>query len=113
MEDAEGSRLTRARLPEGMAGVARFHELVAGLADEPSEVVVATETDRGRFGGKSSIEGLRSGRRTGDRGPGRPPGEPLLLPLGAGSAIEPNQDGDDAASSDRSFALASDVGDPA
>jgi transposase len=49
--DPEGKRLTRARLPEGVAGVARFHELVAGLVEDPAGVVVATETDRGLFVG--------------------------------------------------------------
>ena len=51
VEDASGRRLARARLPEGVEGVARFHELVAPFADEPAEVVVATETDRGLFVG--------------------------------------------------------------
>ena len=48
-EDEEGKRLARARLPEGVEGVARFHELVAPFAEDPGEVVVATETDRGLF----------------------------------------------------------------
>jgi transposase len=48
-EDAEGRRLAKARLPEGVEGVARFHELVAPFAEEPADVVVATETDRGLF----------------------------------------------------------------
>jgi transposase len=47
--DDQGRRLHRARLGEGVEGVARFHELVADLVDEPAEVVVATETDRGLF----------------------------------------------------------------
>jgi hypothetical protein len=49
VEDDQGRRLARARLPEGLEGVARFHELVAPFVEEPSEVVVATETDRGLF----------------------------------------------------------------
>jgi transposase len=51
VEDHQGKRLARARLPEGVEGVARFHELVAPFVEEPSEVVVATETDRGLFVG--------------------------------------------------------------
>ena len=51
VEDADGHRLAKARLPEGVEGVRRFHELVAPLADEPAEVVIATETDRGLFVG--------------------------------------------------------------
>ncbi len=49
VEDAQGQRLAKARLPEGVEGVARFHELVAMFVEEPSEVVIATETDRGLF----------------------------------------------------------------
>jgi len=51
VEDEEGRRLAKARLPEGVEGVARFHELVAGVVDDPAEVVIATETDRGLFVG--------------------------------------------------------------
>jgi len=50
-EDAEGRRLAKARLPEGVEGVRRFHELVAPLAPEAGDVVIATETDRGLFVG--------------------------------------------------------------
>jgi transposase len=45
--DEHGERLVRRRLPEGLDGVRGFHELVAAHADDPSEVVVAIETDRG------------------------------------------------------------------
>jgi transposase len=38
-------------VPEGVEGIARFHELVAPHVDDPAEVVVATETDRGLFVG--------------------------------------------------------------
>jgi hypothetical protein len=51
VEDEQGRRLERARLPEGVEGVARFHALVAPHADEPGDVVIATETDRGLFVG--------------------------------------------------------------
>ena len=51
VEDEEGRRLAKARLPEGVEGVARFHELVAPFVEEPAEVVIATETDRGLFVG--------------------------------------------------------------
>jgi transposase len=51
VEDGDGRRLGKARVPEGVEGVARFHELVAPFVEEPSEVVVATETDRGLFVG--------------------------------------------------------------
>ena len=49
IEDGAGRRLGGGRLPEGVGGVARFHELVAGHVEEPADVLVATETDRGLF----------------------------------------------------------------
>jgi hypothetical protein len=49
VEDEAGKRLARGRLPEGVDGIARFHELVGDHADEPSEVVIGIETDRGLF----------------------------------------------------------------
>jgi transposase len=51
VEDEHGTRLERARLPEGVEGVARFHALVAAHIEDPGEVTVATETDRGLFVG--------------------------------------------------------------
>src|SRR5947207_6895867 len=51
VEDGEGRRLTKARVAEGVEGVARFHELVGPFVEDPSEVLVATETDRGLFVG--------------------------------------------------------------
>jgi hypothetical protein len=59
VEDAAGQRLAVARLPEGIDGVRRFHELVAGHAEEPGEVVIATETDRGLFVGSLVAAGYR------------------------------------------------------
>src|SRR3954453_15445952 len=51
IEDADGRRVGGGRLAEGVDGVARFHELVAGYVEDPAEVVIATETDRGLFVG--------------------------------------------------------------
>ena len=48
--DEGGRRLARGRLPEGVAGLTRLHEMVAdhlGEDAEPSSVVVGMETDRG------------------------------------------------------------------
>jgi transposase len=45
--DEAGKRLAWRRLPEGLEGIRRFHELVAVYVDEPAEVVVGIETDRG------------------------------------------------------------------
>ena len=44
---ADGSVLARERIADGVAGVARLHELIASWANEPAEVVVGIETDRG------------------------------------------------------------------
>ena len=51
IRDGEGRRLSRARLAEGVEGVARFQALVAEHVEGPAEVVIATETDRGLFVG--------------------------------------------------------------
>jgi transposase len=51
VEDDTGKRLGSGRLSEGVSGVTRFHELVAGYVDDPADVIVATETDRGLFVG--------------------------------------------------------------
>ncbi|MEU4481974.1 IS110 family transposase [Micromonospora sp. NPDC023966] len=54
VQDETGRRLARARLPEGVTGMARLHALLAehlpGDA-EPSQVVVGIETDRGPWVG--------------------------------------------------------------
>ena len=58
IEEENGRRLARARLPEGLGGISRFHALVAEHGsvegDELAEpmtgdVVVGIETDRGRW----------------------------------------------------------------
>jgi transposase len=51
VEDGDGRRLGGGRLPEGVEGVARFHALVADHVEDPADVVIATETDRGLFVG--------------------------------------------------------------
>ena len=46
----QGTVLAKARLPEGVAGMARLHELIGqhlGEGAEDAEVVIGTETDRG------------------------------------------------------------------
>src|SRR5580658_9947915 len=45
--DASGRVLARRRLPEGAAGMAGLHALIAGHADEDAEVLAGIETDRG------------------------------------------------------------------
>jgi transposase len=51
VEYEQGRKLGGGRLPEGIEGVARFHAMVADHVEDPAEVVVATETDRGLFVG--------------------------------------------------------------
>jgi transposase len=45
--DANGAVLAKTRVPDGIEGVAGFHEVLASHADDPAEVIVAIETDRG------------------------------------------------------------------
>lgn len=45
--DREGQVLATRRIPEGLEGVASLHALLAEHADEPAEVIVGIETDRG------------------------------------------------------------------
>ena len=45
--DDAGEVLGARRIPEGLEGVARLHALLGEHADEPSEVVVGIETERG------------------------------------------------------------------
>ena len=50
VQDETGRRLVKARLPEGLVGITRLHELVGAHLDEdagPDQVVVGIETDRG------------------------------------------------------------------
>src|ERR1700730_14740602 len=49
VQDDAGARLGGGRLPEGIEGVARFHDLVGRFIETPEEVVVGIETDRGLF----------------------------------------------------------------
>ncbi|MFM9700039.1 IS110 family RNA-guided transposase [Streptomyces europaeiscabiei] len=52
LQDETGRKLAAARLPEGVEGIARLHELVArhgGTDLDPAEVVVGIETDRGSW----------------------------------------------------------------
>ena len=52
--DERGRVLARGRLPEGVAGMARLHELIGeqlGEDADDAEVVIGTETDRGPWVG--------------------------------------------------------------
>ncbi len=51
VQNEDGKRLAGGWLPEGVEGIARFHEMVGAHAEEPEEVVIGIETDRGLFVG--------------------------------------------------------------
>jgi transposase len=45
--DEQGAVLAKRRIPDGLGGVAELHALVARHAEDPGQVVVGIETDRG------------------------------------------------------------------
>jgi hypothetical protein len=45
--DAQGKRLAGKRLPEGIEGIRAFHALVGNHVEEPEQVSIGIETDRG------------------------------------------------------------------
>jgi transposase len=47
VEDVEGHVLAKARVPEGIEGVERIHEMLGDHAEDPAEVVIGIELDRG------------------------------------------------------------------
>src|ERR1700738_4628007 len=49
VQDEHGKRLGGGRLAGGGGGIARFHERVGVHVEEPAEVVIGIETDRGLF----------------------------------------------------------------
>ena len=57
--DEAGRRLASRRLPEGLTGIRGLHELIAGHAEEPAEVVVGIETDRGLWVGELTAAGYQ------------------------------------------------------
>ena len=75
IQDEAGGKLAARRLPEGAAGIARLHELIAAHLDgdgDPGQVVVAIETDRGLWvqalaAAGYQVYGLNPGRSHGSR----------------------------------------------
>ena len=59
VQDEEGKRLAGGRLPEGVEGITRFHEMVGAHAQEPAEVTIGIETDRGLFVGSLVAAGYQ------------------------------------------------------
>ena len=54
-----GERLVSRRLPGGLTGIRQLHELIAAHAQEPTDVVVGTETDRGLWVGALTAAGYQ------------------------------------------------------
>jgi transposase len=54
-----GVRLASRRLPEGLAGIRGLHELIAAHAEDPDQVVIGIETDRGLWVGALVAGGYR------------------------------------------------------
>jgi transposase len=57
--DEAGRRLASGRLPEGLAGIRQLHELVAVHAEEPEQVVIGIEIDRGLWVGALTAAGYQ------------------------------------------------------
>ena len=57
--DEEGRVLAKGRVPEGVQGVGRLHAMVAEHAEDPGEVVVGIELDRGLLVGALVEAGYR------------------------------------------------------
>ena len=49
VQNEDGKRLAGGRLPEGVDGIARFHDLVGAHVNDPEQVMIGIETDRGLF----------------------------------------------------------------
>lgn len=57
--DEHGEQLAKVRIPEGIDGVVRLNETIAEHAEEPEEVVVGIEIDRGLLVGALVAAGYR------------------------------------------------------
>ena len=57
--DEGGQRLAARRLPEGLTGIRQLHELIAQHTEEPDQVVIGIETDRGLWAGALTAAGYQ------------------------------------------------------
>jgi transposase len=57
--DEAGRRLASRRLSEGLTGIRQLHELVAAHAEEPDQVAIGIEIDRGLWVGALTAAGYR------------------------------------------------------
>ena len=55
----DGRALAHGRIPDGVEGIARLHEMVAEHADDPTEVLVGIELDRGLLVGALLASGYQ------------------------------------------------------
>jgi hypothetical protein len=82
LQDEAGRVLGRAKVPEGIAGIARLHAMIGeqlGEGDEPGEVVIGIETDRGPWSRAiiaARVPDLRDQPAAGRSAPGTPRGVP-------------------------------------
>src|SRR6202140_88927 len=57
--DEGGKRLSSRRLPEGLVGIRQLHELIAQHVEEPDQVIIGIETDRGLWVGALTAAGYQ------------------------------------------------------
>jgi len=57
--DESGKRLAARRLPEGLAGIRRLHALIGEYVEDPDQVVIGIETDRGLWVGALTAAGYQ------------------------------------------------------
>jgi len=57
--DQAGKRLASRRLPEGLTGIRQLHELIAAHVEDPEQVVIGIETDRGLWVGALTAAGYQ------------------------------------------------------
>ena len=57
--DQAGKRLASRRLPEGLTGIRQLHELIAAHVEDPEQVVIGIETDRGPWVGALTAAGYQ------------------------------------------------------
>jgi len=57
--DESGKRLAARRLPEGLAGIRQLHALIGEYVEDPDQVVIGIETDRGLWVDALTAAGYR------------------------------------------------------
>jgi transposase len=57
--DQAGKRRASRRLPEGLTGIRQLHELIAAHVEDPEQVVIGIETDRGPWVGALTAAGYQ------------------------------------------------------